>query len=184
MGRLCRFPWANLFVRATYAVGKTITASMPEFQATIKSRWPDGSAKFAVLSGRATLSANVERELVLQVADAVATASSVSLAELRATGIVADIPYGSYGSATWQSADWDTPFLVWVVGPQMSSWIYRKPIGGDAHLVGWLEVRCFAGGAVEVVPWLENGYLSVASPGSRSGTATFTLGGTQRFRRR
>ena len=30
---------------------------------------------------------------------------------------------------------------------------YRRPIGSDAHLVAWLEVRLYAGGAVEVLPW-------------------------------
>lgn len=63
----------------------------------------------------------------------------------------------------------------------MSSWIYRKPVGTDAHLVAWLEVRLFAGGAVEILPWIENGYLRVAGPSAKSATYTFTLGGTQRF---
>src|SRR5207249_3272371 len=34
---------------------------------------------------------------------------------------------------------------------------------------------------VEVVPWIENGYLNVAAPTSKSGTAVFTLGGVSRF---
>ncbi|MBC7604002.1 MAG: hypothetical protein H7255_15255 [Ramlibacter sp.] len=63
----------------------------------------------------------------------------------------------------------------------MSSWIYRRPVGGDAHLVAWLEVRLFAGGAVEVLPWIENGYLKVVAPTSKSATYTFALGGSQRF---
>jgi hypothetical protein len=63
----------------------------------------------------------------------------------------------------------------------MSSWIYRKPIGSDAHLVAWLEVRLYAGGAVEVLPWVENGYLKVAGPTSKSATYSFTLGGVERF---
>ena len=63
----------------------------------------------------------------------------------------------------------------------MSSWVYRKQVGGDAHLVAWLEVRLFAGGAVEVLPWIENGYLNVAGPTNKSATYTFSLGSTQRF---
>jgi hypothetical protein len=62
----------------------------------------------------------------------------------------------------------------------MSSWIYRKPIGSDAHLVAWLEVRLYAGGAVEVLPWVENGYINVASPSNKSATYGFSLGGTSR----
>ena len=63
----------------------------------------------------------------------------------------------------------------------MSSWIYRKPVGTDAHLVAWLEVRLYKGGAVEVLPWIENGYLTVAAPTNKSATYSFALGGTQRF---
>jgi hypothetical protein len=63
----------------------------------------------------------------------------------------------------------------------MSSWIYRKAVGSDNHLVAWLEVRLFSSGAVEVLPWVENGYLNVAGPTNKSTTFKFTLGGTQRF---
>ena len=65
----------------------------------------------------------------------------------------------------------------------MSSWVFRKPVGGDAHLVAWLEVRLFLGGAVEVLPWVENGYLKVAGPTSKNAEYAFTLGGKERFRR-
>jgi hypothetical protein len=63
----------------------------------------------------------------------------------------------------------------------MSSWVYRKPIGSDPHLVAWLEVRAYKGGRVEVMPWIENGYLNIAGPTAKSGSATFTLGGSERF---
>jgi len=65
----------------------------------------------------------------------------------------------------------------------MSSFVYRKPLGTDRHAVAWLEVRLYAGGEVEVLPWVENGYLLVPAPGSKTGTGTgtFTLGGTERF---
>jgi hypothetical protein len=63
----------------------------------------------------------------------------------------------------------------------MSSWVYRKPVGTDAHLVAWLEVRLFANGAVEVLPWIENGYLRLAGPTNKAAIFSFALGGTQRF---
>lgn len=152
-----------------------------EFQVTRKNAWPDGSLKFAILSGRASLQPNTLRTVTLRTGGTAASGSAVSTATLKATGISASVSYGSYGTAMWSGSDWDAPFQNWISGPEMSSWVYRKGIGSDAHLVAWLEVRCWAGGQVEVVPWIENGYLNVASPGERSGTATFTLGGTQRF---
>ncbi|OJX08676.1 MAG: hypothetical protein BGO72_15640 [Burkholderiales bacterium 70-64] len=102
---------------------------------------------------------------------------------MKATGVSASISYGSYGSATWSSNGWDTPFMSWISGPEMSSWLYRQPIGTDQHLVAWLEVRLYRGGAVEIVPWIENGYLLRAAPGERSGTAAFSINGNVRFSR-
>ena len=107
--------------------------------------------------------------------------AALTTADLRTTGAAAAIGCGAFGAVSWADADWLTPFMSWAAGPQMSSWIYRKQVGTDAHLVAWLEVRLYAGGAVEVLPWVENGFLNVAAPGERVATYTFTLGGTERF---
>ena len=176
------FTVGQVFRQGDVASGNTIGADITEFQAVIKNRWSDGSVKFALLSGRAAVVANTKRAVALQVVPAPTTPPApISLAALKATGVSAAISYGSYGTASWSATDWDTPFQTWVSGAQMSSWIYRKALGSDAHLVAWLEVRCYKGGAVEVLPWIENAYLLVAAPGERLGTATFTLGGTSRF---
>ena len=147
----------------------------------VKNRWPDGSAKFAILSGRADLSANAWKSIGLSVVGAPAPATAVSTADLKATGVTASVQFGSFGTASWSAGEWDTPVQTWVAGPQMSAFTYRKPIAGDPHLVAWLEVRAYKGGRVEVLPWIENGYLKVAGPTAKTGTASFTLGGTQRF---
>ena len=161
--------------------GSTLVANVPNFQAVIKNRWPDGSAKFAIVSGRVDLPANSWKSIGLGVGAPPASQTAVSTADLKATGVTATVQYGSFGTASWSAGDWDQPAKSWVSGPEMSSWTYRKPIGSDAHLVAWLEVRAYRGGRVEVLPWIENGYLKVAGPSAKSGTASFTLGGTQRF---
>ena len=164
--------------------GKYITASSSSlrgFQAVVKNRWRDGSVKFAVLSGLADLQANVEQTLTIGWTDTPPSAAALGLASLKATGISASISYGSYGTASWSGNGWDSPFLSPVSGPEMSSWVYRQAIGSDQHLVAWMEVRLYRSGAVEIVPWIENGYLLRASPGERSGTATFSVNGTTRF---
>lgn len=181
------FTLGQAFRRGDVPTGWSVAADVADFQAVVKNRWPDGSVKFALLSGRASLAANTWHTLRLRVAGAPSGVPvPVSLAELKATGISASISYGSYGTVSWAGSAWDTPWMTWVSGPQMSSWIYRKPIGADSHLVAWLEVRCYkgvggVGSAVEVLPWIENGYLSVAAPGERLGLARFTLGGSTRF---
>lgn len=164
--------------------GKYITASnanLRGFQAVVKNRWRDGSVKFAVLSGLADLQASVEQTVTIGWTDSAPTAAALGLAALKATGISASISYGAYGTATWSGSTWDSPFLSPVSGPEMSSWVYRQPIGSDQHLVAWMEVRLYRSGAVEIVPWIENGYLLRASPGERSGTATFAINGATRF---
>ena len=161
--------------------GSVVRADFPNLQCVIKNRWPDGSAKFAILSGRTDLGANTWRQVVMSVGAAPTASANVSLADFKSGSVSASIAYGSYGAASWTGADWDSPAQTWVEGPEMSSWIYRKPIGSDAHLVAWMEVRAYRGGRIEVLPWIENGYLNKAGPGERSGTASFTLAGTQRF---
>lgn len=160
--------------------GQTLVSNVSSLQVTPKNRWPDGSLKFAVIAGLAPLAANAPLTVSLS-AGSVAAAPALTLADLKATGVKASLACGPFGTVAWSAADWDTPFQSWVSGPQMSSWIYRKPVGTDAHLVGWLEVRLFAGGAVEVLPWIENGYLRVANPSNKLATYVFSLSDAPRF---
>ncbi|WP_157264900.1 hypothetical protein [Azohydromonas aeria] len=159
-----------------------VAADVPELQFVVKNRWPDGSAKFALVSGRTSLTAGSYRSIGLGVAPAPATVvAPISLANLKAANPTASVQFASFGTVNWSAGDWDRPVQQVVSGPQMSAWTYRKPIGADPHLVAWLEVRAYKGGQVEVLPWIENGYLNVAGPTSKAGTAVFTLGGRQRF---
>ncbi|MBI3348050.1 MAG: hypothetical protein HY020_12685 [Burkholderiales bacterium] len=172
------------FKKGDVPSGSSVSATTPAFQVVIKNRWPDGSAKFAVLSGLATVSASTPLVLALsKIAAPSTTPTALSTAQLKATAATATIDAGGLGSATWSGSDWDTPFSNWIAGPQMSSWIFRKRVGTDAHLVAWLEVRLYANGALEVLPWIENGYLRVASPTNKQATYKFSLGGSQRFSR-
>jgi len=168
------------FRKGHIAAGQPLVSNIARLQVTPKNYWADGSLKFAIVAGSTALKADrpVTASLAIGAADA---PPALTTADLRATGITARITAGAYGQAGWAAADWNTPFQTWVSGPQMSSWVYRKPVASDAHLVAWLEVRLFAGGAVEVLPWIENGYLRVAGPTSKAATYGFSLGGTPRF---
>ncbi|AXA93589.1 hypothetical protein [Massilia sp. YMA4] len=174
------FALGQAFRQGHVPAGSSLAANVGSVQVTPKNTWPDGSLKFAIVAGRATLAAGSELTITLRQAPA---ASSVGLttAALRGTGVTASIGAGSYGSASWADGDWDTPLRRWIEGPQMSSWIYRKPVGSDPHLVAWLEVRLFAGGAVEVLPWIENGYINLPGQSNRNAQFTFALNGSQRF---
>lgn len=168
------------FRRGDVPAGSSVAADKGIFQVIPKNTWPDGSLKFAVLSGLADVAAGTGSTINLLIARPSTSTATLTTAKLKATKAVATIGCGAFGTVTWQGADWDTPFQTWIAGPAMASWIYRKPVGNDAHLVAWLEVRLWANGAVEVLPWIENGYLRVAAPTNKSATYTFTLGGTLR----
>lgn len=168
------------FRKGDVPAGQSVTSNIATVQVTAKNRWPDGSLKFAIVAGTVDLFANVPLTASLAVGTP-AVAPTLSTSDLKATGITATVGCGGYGTVTWAAAAWDAPFQTWVSGPHMSSWIYRQPVGADPHLVAWLEVRLFANGAVEVLPWVENGYLRVAAPTNKAATYTFALGGTQRF---
>ncbi len=173
------YPWTagHAFAAGDVPEGGTLGG----LQLDVKSRWPDGSAKIALVSGVATL-ASTSATVPIDIGTA-ATGSTITTADLKATGIAAVFGTDVYGNATWasDSADWDAPFITWATGPVMSSWIYRKAIGSDAHLTAWMEVRMWSTGAVEVLPWIENGYLGVSSPTEKPGNYSFSLGGTTRF---
>lgn len=170
------FVFGQAFKRGAVPAGQTLAG----VQLTIKNTWPDGSAKLGIVAGVATVAAGTPRPVGLQLGQP-PQGTALTTADLRATAITASVEAGGLGSASWSGADWDAPFRSWVGGPLMSSWIYRKPVAGDAHLVAWLEVRLWSTGAVEVLPWIENGYLDVAGATSKSATYGFLLGGTERF---
>jgi hypothetical protein len=174
------FTFGHAFKQGDVPAGSQVVAGFANFQCAPKNAWPDGSLKFAVLSGRAALTANAPLAVALSIGTPNG-GTALTTADLKATGITASIAAGAFGTVSWATTDWDAPFMAWVSGPQMSSWIYRKAVGSDAHLVGWLEVRLYADGAVEVLPWIENGYLMVAAPANKSATYAFTLGGVERF---
>jgi hypothetical protein len=147
-------------------------ANLAGVQMTVLNRWPDNSVRLGLLAFGCPVSGTTPRQVALQIG----TGPTAALA-----AVTASFTAGSFGSAAFGPTEWASPFVTWVSGPLMSSWIFRKPIGIDAHLVAWMEVRAFIDGSVEVLPWMENGYLRVAGPTSKSATYTFTLNGTQRF---
>ena len=177
---LAPFCLGHAFRKGDVPAGQNLVSNIATVQVTPKNRWPDGSLKFAVIAGTVALTANTPFIAALSTGTA-AAAPALTTSNLSATGIKATVTCGAFGTAAWTTADWNTPFQTWVSGPQMSSWIYRKSVGADAHLVVWLEVRLFAGGAVEVLPWIENGFLRVAGPTNKAATFSFNLGDTQRF---
>lgn len=160
-----------------------IVASGGTTQVTVRNRWPDNSAKFVEVAGSYISTGGVATTITLASGTA-SSGTALTTTDLQAALTQpVTVDAGGFGSASWSGSDWASPFLAWTTGHLMSSWVYRRQVGADAHLVAWLEVRLYLGGSVEVLPWIENGYINVASPTSKSATYGFTMGGTSRFSR-
>lgn len=150
-------------------------------QTDVTSRWPDRSVQHAIISAVFT-STGTSTTLALGKGKPL-LGNALTIAQLKALGHSLSITTDAYGSAVIDagSADWDTPYMTWVSGPRCLSVIYRKQIGSDAHLTAWWNVDYFSNGLVAVLPWIENGYLSVASPTAKPGTYTANINGTAVF---
>lgn len=161
-------------------VANGTVSGLAAWQCSVLNAWPDGSAKFAILSGSAAISAG--GSIIVQLAaGSAASGTALSTGDLQATSLNAQLGAGSFGTATFSGSDWLSPFRTNFTGPQCSSWTFRKQIGGDSHLVAWIEVRLWAGGYVECLPWIENGFINVSTPVAKAGRLTFVLNGTTRY---
>lgn len=170
----------HAFKKGDVPAGVDVLGNGTNFQCIPKNYWSDGSLKFAVISGRISTTAGAPVVVTLATGTAVA-GTALTLTNLKATGLTVTFGAGTFGSATFAGTDFDTFQKQTESGPVMSSWRFRKPIGTDDHLVAWMEVRLYVGGAVDVFPWIENGYLKKAAPTNKLETFTVDINSTQVF---
>ncbi|XVJ69949.1 MAG: hypothetical protein HEQ39_10020 [Rhizobacter sp.] len=185
------WPWTcgHVFKQGDLPAGQTLLG----LQANIRNYWPDGSAKIALVSGSSAVVSGTPLSVTIQTGSA-ASGTALTESDLAATGVQATLQFGAGPvvslaaligvAAAGASNGVITGGMVRQLasGPVMSAWLYCAPASGtNAHLIAWFEVRLYAGGAVQVLPWIENGWTRVASKAGQAGTLTFTLGGTTRF---
>lgn len=156
------------------------TSDLTTYQWNTFCTWEDGSIKHGMISGTGTFTAGVGKAVTLVPGAGPGSGTALDLDDLAATSLAMVFDAGAFGSATISGGDLASPFMEWHTGPVCSSWVYRKQIGSDAHLVAWAWVKLFASGNVEVFPWIENGYFKVSSPTNKSDTYTFTIS-TERY---
>lgn len=174
------------------AAGITV-AGLDSHQVQVRNAWPDGSAKFVLVSGRATIPAGSAIAATL-LRGAASSGVALTEANLLASGVDATLQFGGGPVMTLSSligvaAVSDATGLTTagrvrqlVAGPQMSAWLYACRLSsGNAHVIGWMEVRFYGGNKVQVLPWVENGFTRVAGCAGQIGTLTFALGGATRF---
>jgi hypothetical protein len=186
-------PWTTgiLFGPGEIPTGQTIGNAGGTIQVDVRNRHPDGSLRFAVLSGITTTA-----DTVMLRNGTPATGSNVAEPTVAATVAFTSVVDASAaavagGSFTADIATARTSGVgAWsrttarkvreILGPVMSEFHYFVPTA-DTHTSVWFYVRAYSSGDVEVETAVENGWFMVASPGSRTYNATVSIAGSTRY---
>ncbi len=182
-------PWSagQAFKQGDIPAGSYITTDNATSQAKVRNTWPDGSVKFAVISGVSSLTANTPKSIKLQRTDTAPSGANVT----EPTTLDASVTFsgdvtGTYTVQSCLGIDRSTWALGsagrvrQILGPVMSEFHYYRPTT-DAHVAVWFYVRRYSTGETEVETVVENGWLNVASPGQKDYTVTVSVGGSTRY---
>jgi hypothetical protein len=151
-----------------------------DWQCSPLTFWSDGSLRHAVIAGRATCTSGVDKSITLSSATNPG-GTALTEADLASALSTVNITAGAFTWTVNASVGTADRHRTVCFGPVMSNFIYRKPVAGHNHLVLWADVRLYVGGNVEIFPWVENAYLTAASPTNDIRTYTVTIGGVTRF---
>jgi chitodextrinase len=159
----------------------SISLGIPDQQVIIKRTWSDGSAKTAIVSGRATLSAGTPLTVNVLVGGG-SGGTAKTCTDIQAANPSASVQLGSIGTVTLSNL-LATPFRTWVSGPEMVECHYRGNVGSDTDLDVWFYVRLFADGRMWVRTIVYNSYLDLDYDASGNRTTknyvpTVIIGGT------
>jgi hypothetical protein len=177
------FTFGHVFKQGDVPAGTFVNSNLTDWQAVPTTYWPDGSVRHAIISGRATCTANVLKAIQLSGAATDRAGTALTEANLATNLPATTLTCGVGGEVISLNALVGTAAKHRTVcaGPVMSNWLYRKQLAGSNHLVAWFDVRLYKGGTVEIFPWVENCYLTVASPINDVRTWTVAIGGSTRF---
>lgn len=185
-------PWTAGFCFAFGEIpaGERLGGMGEPLQVEVRNRWPDGSLKFAVVSG-VTVSADIplQRGGIRTTGSAVAEPAidaSVTFTNVRNSigGLLHSVLVANLASARaaglgpWSRTQ---PRKVREIpGPVMSEFHYFVPTA-DAHTSVWYYVRAYSNGTSSVRVVVQNSWTQVAAPGSRTYNVDVGIGGTSRY---
>lgn len=187
-------PWTfgQAFKQGDVPSGQFITAisGASSSQADVRNRWPDGSVKYAVLSGVSTFASGTASVVVGTTGSAPSSSTVAEPTNLANTNVVLSPGAGSFPIATGATYAINSVLSIdrstWsrgsggrvrkILGTVMSEFHYYQPTN-DAQLSIWWYVRAYASGAVEIEVMLENGWFGLASPAEKDYSATINVNG-------
>lgn len=144
------------------------------FQADVRNRWSDGSVKLAVVSGIGGTTIQFTRT-------SAGGAGVLTEKQLAAALPLVTIQVGGHAVALNDLIGTDARHRTVFAGPVMANWIYRQALTVGTDLSLWVDVRYYSNGAVELFPWVENGFLQTASATNFQATCVVKINGAERF---
>lgn len=156
----------------------SVTTDLSACQVVIKSTWPDGSAKHAIISGRASLTSNVPLAVNVT-AGTPPTGTLLTAADIATAAPSASLQCGAFGTVNLSSA-LASPVDTFVSGHEMVECRYRLDVGSG--LSAFFDVRRWVNGVMWVGLTCENGFLdngsgAVGGNVDRSYVPTFIVNG-------
>ncbi|MGC4116277.1 MAG: hypothetical protein QM765_17210 [Myxococcales bacterium] len=169
-------PWTlgHFFHKGDVPSGLQLVADVDEFQAQVRNRWPDGSVKFAVLSGRCDLVGGTPRKVTLKTAAQAPAPAALTESDLIAAVPDLSVKVGGFGTVALATA-LGQPFRTLLSGPVASEWQYRLPV--DDQLTVWLYVRLYKGGRIECLAGVENGWFDYTGAINKPARVVVTASG-------
>jgi len=152
---------------------------LADSQVIVKTRWNDGSVKFAIASGHAAVSANQPLTVVVNAASSSPSTTPLTPADIQTANPAASVTLGGIGTVTLASL-LSTPARVWLSGPELVEAHYRGAPGNDPHLAVWFQVRYYKSGRIFIRAVVENGNLDLANT-DRIYAPTVSIGGVTVF---
>ena len=156
----------HAFRQGDVPAGSYVTSDASSTQCDVRNFWPDGSVKFAVISGISAFQQNQPSAVVLSTT----TTSPASGNVAEPSDVDAEVVFsgGVTGTCSLRSVlgvnkeAWGSRVAGGRVrkflGPVMSEFHYFVPTS-DAHVCVWFYVRRYVTGATEVETVVENGWL-------------------------
>lgn len=192
--------FGHAFVAGDVPSGATIKArtagqnpvNVP-LQVDVKTRHPDGSVRFAVLSARVPqLDPSGSRTVELVSSQPGNAEPAVSAADLLATSFDAVVSLnvgGTVYSASARELLAADSSRTWLEGPLVTEWMVSSPVKTSAgqahqHLTARFNIRAYAGlDRVRVDVVVENNWAHVPGAANRTYDVTITVGGQQVYSR-
>lgn len=188
-------PWTfgQVFKQGDIPSGQYIKANSgaTSIQADVRNLWPDGSVKYAILSGQSTFASSAASVVIGTTVTAPSGSTVAEPTNLANTNIVLSAGTGSFPIATGATYAINSVLGIdrstWsrgnggrvrqIFGTVMSEFHYYQPTN-DTMLSIWWYVRAYASGAVEVEVAVENGWFGLSSETERDYSVVININGT------